>query len=424
MRRPKPGPGLLERPGTSLSPETVASLAARALEGATRGYRICGRILRLRTDSREYARAFAEAFRRLAADGVDARGEGPHGRPLSELTFLTREAGPDGFPALLDPALSRARVFAHEEVEPTQLFFALAFLEGRMFPLPDHAVLHASTLERDGEVTAVVGRSHSGKTTLGLALALEPGARFLSDEFCPVRLADGAVEPFPRALGLRRRTRALLAARGALDPAVAADARDDLTLDPLDVPGLTLGRGGGRVRNVICVAGEAGEPVPEGVRDLDLEFVDDSVLADLRAVPGVRAVAPRPEPVAVGRAVRVAVEPGARMSEALVRVCTERHGMQICYVLPPGARRPDFTRPPELRPMSTLAGLTELLRHFANAKALGDQLGGATYPRLLDCLARVLGGARFFALRPGPLDDTVRLVRERVQGMGAGGAAS
>lgn len=197
MRQPNPGPGIVERLDKTFAPEILPALWARANEQNTRSYRMYGRSLRLRCDVAGYAQWFEQAFYQLRRDGDPSQG------PVSELTFLTREAGPDGFPALLDLHQQRLRVFAHEEVLPTQLFFVLAFIEKQMFALPDHLILHGSVVEHGGSVTALVGRTYSGKSSLGLALALKPGVRFLSDEFCPIRLADGVVEPFLRCLGQR-----------------------------------------------------------------------------------------------------------------------------------------------------------------------------------------------------------------------------
>jgi hypothetical protein len=406
MTQPNSGSGIVERLDRAFAPEDLPALWARASEHNTTSYRMCGRTLRLRCDSAAYARRFKQAFCQLRCDGDPSQG------PVSELTFLTREAGPDGFPALIDLHHKRLRVFAHEEVLPTQLFFVLAFIEKQMFALPDHIILHGSVVEYGGAVTALVGRTYSGKSSLGLRLALEPGVGFLSDEFCPIRLTDGMVEPFLRCLGLRRHTRMWLAEKGALPADLAENVNSQIEVDPLAIRGLTLGRGG-PIRNIVVLSGEGVSTLVDDARLLSLPFVNPSVLADLRAIPGVRAVHVLDEPGAFGATIRIEVNEGARVTEELIRVCRITHGMQLVDLLPPRACRPAFTNPPALTPLPAMRGIVEMLRHLVNALALDSRLGSG-YPKLLDCLAARLGGVRFFSLQPGPLEETSALVHRRV----------
>ncbi len=406
MMQPNPGSGIAERLDKTITPEDVPALWARASERNTRSYRMCGRTLRMRCDSARYARRFQQAFSQLRCDGAPSQG------PVSELSFLTREGGPDGFPALLDLRHQRVRLFAHEEVLPTQLFFVLAFIEKQMFALPDHIILHGSVIEHGGTVTALVGRTYSGKSSLGLRLALEPGVGFLSDEFCPIRRADGVVEPFPRCLGLRRHTRMWLAERGALPADLAENASPQMEVDPLALRGLTLGRGG-PIRNIVVLSGEGISPLVDNARLLNLPFVNPSVLEDLRAISGVRGIQVLGEPGAFGATVRIDVEEGVRVTKELIRVCQVAHGMQLVDLLPSGACRPTFTNPPVLSPLPAMRGIVEMLRHLVNAVALDSRLGSG-YPKLLDCLAARLGKVRFFSLQPGPLEETSDLVHQKV----------
>ena len=396
MRTPRPGEWIAENTEVRVPAAAVRAAAARAAPEHTRSYRICGHRFRLACDEAEPAERFAHAFRHLATDEA--------AEDATELVYLTRHSGPEGFPALLDPAAGRARVFAYESVSPTQLFMCM--LLDRFLPVTDHLVLHASVLEHDGGVTTFLGRTHAGKTTLALALALHPDVRFYSDEYCPIRIADGFVPPVPRVLGVRAWTRAMLEERGVRFAAPPDDA-GQIDVDPADIAGFELGTGG-PLRNVVLVAGEAGDAPLDDVRDLDVEFVTDELLADLGRVVGVQSVVRRPEHVGSGRTVRVHVEPGARLTDALMNVC-ERHGMRLHGLLPAGARRPDFTQPPELHPLGTLPGLMELVRHTVNREILGDNLAG-----LMDRAATAVGGARFFQLKPGPLDATVKLVLDEV----------
>jgi hypothetical protein len=342
----------------------------------TRCYRICGRVLRLRCDDADYARRFAAAFRHFRCDEESS---------------------------LQDAC----EVFAQTDVEPTQLFARIAFGEASQFPLYDHLVLHGAALEHRGAVTAIVGRTHSGKTTLGLRLALEPGYAFLSDEFCPVRRADGIAEPFPRCVGLRHRTRLLLS--GAVPDADPAPQTD---VDPAQIRGLSIGRGG-PLRNVVVLSGEGVAAVQSDRRLLDVPSVNAALLADLRAVDGVRAVTVLDQPAGFGTTVAIDIVPEARVADRLIHVCRVQHRMGSVSFLPPDACRPDFARPPALAALTPVRGLIETARYLANHRAIQQQIGPG-YPRLLDCLAGTLGQARFFTLRPGPLEETCRLLQRDV----------
>lgn len=393
-------------PTSAPQPAELQALWARATEANTRTYRICGRILQLRCNDASYTGRFAQVFRHLSCCSAAP------GDPISEITFLTQEAGPGGFPALVDLANEQIHVFKRMAIAPSQLFFCLAFIERRMFPLPDHLILHGAALEYRGAVTALVGRTFSGKSTLGLRLALEPNVAFLSDEFCPIRLADGVVEPFPRGLQLRPRAYALLAEKGLTSPEAARETGGDYEVDPGDIRGLCLGRGG-PIRNIVLLGGEEIGPMNKRERLLDLEFLSPSVLADLRAIPGVRAVHALDGAIGSGKAVRLEVQDGWNVTQEVIRLCREKHGMEQFGFLPAGARRPDFTHPPSLVAVPTMRGVLETLRHLANLKTLEDRLGPG-YPKVLDCMAAHLGNVRFFSVRPGPLEESCALIRQFV----------
>jgi HprK-related kinase A len=57
-------------------------------------------------------------------------------------------------------------------------------------------------VERDGRAVVLPALPGSGKSTLTAALSLR-GFRLLSDEFAVVGLADGALLPLPKAVGLK-----------------------------------------------------------------------------------------------------------------------------------------------------------------------------------------------------------------------------
>jgi hypothetical protein len=406
MLHPQSGPGILERRDVQVAQDEMAALWQKADEGSTRGYQFCGRVLRLRCDSPEYARRFEETFRRLRFEGEPASSRSAD----VEITFLTRSAGPQGFPALIDRHNGRVRVFDHEEVLPSQLFFCLAFIEEHMSPLLDHFVFHGSVVEHGGRVTALVGLTNSGKSTLGLCLALEPDIAFLSDEYCPVRLDNGWVEPFPRSIGLRQHARDFLMERGVLRESI--NMGPQMEADPLSIHGLSLSQGGSLFNIVLLSVRDLPDPRND-VRLLDLQFMTPDLMAEIRAIPGVLAVQVLDKPLGSCVTVRMETETGARVTEELLRLCRDTHRMEVCCLLSPAACRPDFAGPPILRAVKPMDGIMEVARHLVNFQVLRERFGGS-YSRLLDCLAARLGGVRFFSLQPGPLEETSRLVRQKV----------
>ena len=68
--------------------------------------------------------------------------------------------------------------------------------------IDDYFILHAGVISRDGKGFIIMGPSSFGKTTLVMEL-VSRGYKFLSDEYCSIRVNDYYVEPFPRTLGIK-----------------------------------------------------------------------------------------------------------------------------------------------------------------------------------------------------------------------------
>ena len=69
--------------------------------------------------------------------------------------------------------------------------------------IDDYFILHAGVISRDGKGFIITGPSSFGKTTLVMEL-VSRGYKFLSDEYCLIRLNDYIVEPFPRSVGVKK----------------------------------------------------------------------------------------------------------------------------------------------------------------------------------------------------------------------------
>jgi HprK-related kinase A len=77
----------------------------------------------------------------------------------------------------------------------------------------NHLLLHAATVERDGQALLLPAWPGSGKSTLSASLACR-GWRLLSDEFGVVRLSDTKVLPFARPVALKNESIAVMRAFG------------------------------------------------------------------------------------------------------------------------------------------------------------------------------------------------------------------
>ena len=66
----------------------------------------------------------------------------------------------------------------------------------------NYLLLHAATVEKDGQALIMTGESGAGKSTLA-ALLGERGWRLMGDEFALLDMASGDLLPFPRAVSLK-----------------------------------------------------------------------------------------------------------------------------------------------------------------------------------------------------------------------------
>ncbi|MCP4715001.1 MAG: hypothetical protein GY868_07780 [Deltaproteobacteria bacterium] len=68
--------------------------------------------------------------------------------------------------------------------------------------IKDSILLHAGVVSKNGNGYIIYAPSGFGKTTLVMEL-VSRGYKFLSDEFCSLRLSDSSIDPFPRKLGIK-----------------------------------------------------------------------------------------------------------------------------------------------------------------------------------------------------------------------------
>ena len=90
-----------------------------------------------------------------------------------------------------------------------------------------HLLLHAASVEREGQALLMTGVSGAGKSTLAMLLG-ESGWRLMGDEFALLDLHDGSLHPFPRAISLKNAAVALAPDRSRLGPLLAGTPKGDI----------------------------------------------------------------------------------------------------------------------------------------------------------------------------------------------------
>ncbi|HZF44327.1 MAG TPA: HprK-related kinase A [Sphingomonadaceae bacterium] len=90
-----------------------------------------------------------------------------------------------------------------------------------------HLLLHAASVERDGQALLMTGVSGAGKSTLAMLLG-ERGWRLMGDEFALLDLRDRSLHPFPRAISLKNAAVALAPDPARLGSLLAGTPKGDV----------------------------------------------------------------------------------------------------------------------------------------------------------------------------------------------------
>nr|WP_245405892.1 HprK-related kinase A [Sphingobium sp. Sx8-8] len=168
-----------------------------------------------------------EALARLYADYPDAAGK------VADFTVRLEPAGL--FRRWLRPSIFITGDHGLADAAPMSLTHGLLAAEMGMnlqmaLGWRRHLLLHAASVERDGQALVMTGESGSGKSTLAAQLG-ERGWRLMGDEFALLDLATGDVLPFPRLVSLKNRAIDVLAAEAPaprMGPLLAATAKGDI----------------------------------------------------------------------------------------------------------------------------------------------------------------------------------------------------
>ncbi|RMF74450.1 MAG: hypothetical protein D6738_06280 [Acidobacteria bacterium] len=336
----------------------------------------------------------------------------------AELGRFVRDDLPDATPfeVRFKPGPPRAAVHGETFVLDPGAAVDQAF--GRLFraaldETTRHLVLHAAALERDGRALLVAGPSHSGKTTLALAL-VRAGFRLLSDDFTPIERRRGVVVPFLKALGIRHGPGRRLA---ALAP--HADAADRVAVDAGALPDGSLADAPappGAI--VLCDGGEA-PPDPTAAYPFSVVTTGPvERLATRLALPGVTVRGTAPGELSL------MLDPMRIDAHALDEVLeSDPHVLEYGVAPRSLVRRAGDGRLLPLRGRDALLLLLRDLQNRRRGGALVASLGGDPARLALE-LARVIGRCPCAFLVAGEPEPTAERLRAWFDQLPAGAAPS
>lgn len=282
-------------------------------------------------------------------------------------------------------------------------------LEDAFSRLGEAFAVHGACVARAGRGVLISGPSGFGKTTLAIRLALR-GFRFLADDLVLIDSKLGTVEGVRRGVHLRAGSRALLDAAERQRARAAARhlGRGEWTVDPDRWFGPAT-----RCRRVgLVVLLRAPEDLHR-VRRLhafDLAFLRGRrrLPAPLAALPDLRVTRRSRD----GRHWRLEAR-----DPAPIREWVESRPGELQAWAKAASHSPSFDGEPRVVPIGRFQAAIELSQEVVN-RGPGTRLAAAYAGREAEIavdLAATLSEARCYALVPGRLDATVRLV-ERLFG--------
>ena len=195
-------------------------------------YEFPGCRVRISSDIEEVGAHLRSAYAAFSLGRVSAPGKEVPGAAPSEFSLQVREypAGSGAVQVAVDGVVHRLPYEARGAGGPDAglASTAAAFAERVLLTelarhAPDRLFLRAAAVSWQGRGLLFPGHARTGKTALALKLVAQ-GCRLLSDSVACIHLAQGILEPFPRALTLREEHLAMVSLPAGADLPVR-DAR-------------------------------------------------------------------------------------------------------------------------------------------------------------------------------------------------------
>jgi DNA polymerase III delta prime subunit len=268
----------------------------------------------------------------------------------------------------------------------------------------DAFALHGACVARNGKGVLISGPSGFGKTTLAIHLALR-GFQFLSDDLVLIDRRTGRLEPVRRGVHLRAGSRRMLdaASRARAKRAARRLSREEWTIDPDRWLGPAAGCG--EVGLVLLLRPEADLRRVRRLHVVELAFSEGRrrLPRSLAAAAGLRVRGRSPD----GRHWRIEADDPASIG-AWIEARPE--GLRGWAKVTDTS--PCFDGEPRAVSIGRFQAAIELAQEIVNRgprSRLGAGYTGREAELPIDLASR-LGKARCYALVPGRLEETVRLV--------------
>ena len=361
-------------------------------------YVILGRRIRIAGNHAPALKAFNDFYEpmRVPPAGV---------KPDLQIAFAYR-IGPDG--ARMDVSCGdRSWTLENMWAEWPCASFTLEVLSTCLTHFP----VHAGCVARGGRAIVVAGASGMGKSTLVSQLATR-GWMLLSDEIAPITRSPGHVDPYPLRVGLRPGPSQALASQDDAPSVRTANEYKRLVSVEMLTAGVVPVRA--KLDSAIFLSQRTDATVVTSrklqapVRAL-FEAWNPGLEADLAVLCGHCRLNPAPE--VGGVSVLLPVSDATGLMDRLKELAV-RHGTGLIEAMCEDYETPDYGAEPVLAPIPASAGVLELLKHVPPMvrRRIAESTCGGSTARLVAELAASVADVRFFRLRPGRLEDELRLV--------------
>jgi len=272
----------------------------------------------------------------------------------------------------------------------------------------NYLLLHGGVVAQGDAGYIVYAGSGAGKTTLVLNLVLQ-GYKFLSDEYCPLRLEDFAVIPAPQGIGLKKDSPFLQTILRTGVEYVDCSGKYYVDCESI-VPG-SLG-GVCKAKYFIMLTSEQEhQPSASAFQKIEVCLFREaeSLIAILNDLPGVTVIHQSPKQFYTECILSL---PRTRTAIRALHTFMKRYEHLLYYVAPVREKKTDFSHKPRLVPMQRSEALFEIFTNLSNRSPSSALLArtAQSYQQLLMTIATFLKDVECYRLTTGNLEGMTQLI--------------